>query len=261
MQGRGGDTDSDADQTTKIILAPTLSGRNADLSTSELEEDDSEKHPYQANFNDTMGEAPDYRRMAEQRNAMDIFECYLDLFETMIEMEPKLFKDAVRTIKKHRTFKFDIHKMKAMKRLYPDLVPNVFTRLWKKEYEPLELKHRLAIFKDAKFAWRNRLRDQGRLDTEAELEEMKLHFHASETMTQIDASMPYLSPINITSDSPKNSQPVTERRKSPESAKKQKKKGGKILNSTITNTDNLNLDSVTLLEPASKNTTQTQAYK
>lgn len=74
-------------------------------------------------------------------------------------MEPKLFRDAVRTIKKHKTFKFDIKKMKAMKMLYPDLVPNVFTRLWKTNYEPLELKHRAAIFRDAKVAWRKRLRD------------------------------------------------------------------------------------------------------
>ena len=54
----------------------------------------------------------------------------------MIEMEPKLFKDAVKTIKKQRTFKLDMDKLKAMKRLYPDLVPDVFTRLWKQDYEP-----------------------------------------------------------------------------------------------------------------------------
>ena len=105
---------------------------------------------------------------------MKLFDCYIEVIETMIEMEPKLFKDAVKTLKKHKTFKLDVDKMKAMERLYPDLIPDVFTRLWKQDYEPVELRHRQTIFRDAKIAWKKRLRDQGRLDTEAELESMKL---------------------------------------------------------------------------------------
>lgn len=58
-------------------------------------------------------------------------------------MEPKLMKDAVKTLKQQRSFSFNLDKMKALKRMYPDLVPDVFTRLWKQEYEPEERRHRL----------------------------------------------------------------------------------------------------------------------
>ena len=126
-----------------------------------------------ANFG-TDTDGPDYREMAKRKNAVKLFDCYIDLIETMIEMEPKLFKEAVKTLKKHKSFKLDVQKMKAMKRLYPDLIPDVFTRLWKQDYEPVELRLRQTIFRDAKNAWRKRLRDQGRLDTEAELESIKL---------------------------------------------------------------------------------------
>ena len=52
-------------------------------------------------------------------------------------------KDAVKTLKQQRSFSFNLDKMKALKRMYPDLVPDVFTRLWKQEYEPEERRHRL----------------------------------------------------------------------------------------------------------------------
>ena len=68
-------------------------------------------------------------------------------------------RDAVKTLKQHRSFSFDIDKMKALKKIYPDMVPNVFTRLWKQEYEPEERRHRQQIFTEAKINWRRRLKD------------------------------------------------------------------------------------------------------
>ena len=47
----------------------------------------------------------------------------------MTKMEPGLFKTAVRSIKKHRSFKLDIPNMKRLKNLYPELLPDVFYRL------------------------------------------------------------------------------------------------------------------------------------
>ena len=143
-----------------------LTNRNADLSSSDLAMEDSNNDTLTpervqetlAHFGKEV-DGPDYREMVDRRNAVTLFDCYIDIFETMIEIEPKLFKDTVKTMKKHRTFHLNIDKMKAMKRLYPDLIPNVFTRLWKQDYEPVEQRHRMLMFRDAKLAWRKRLRD------------------------------------------------------------------------------------------------------
>ena len=43
--------------------------------------------------------APDYQNIVEKRNVQTIFDTYLEVFELMIKMEPKLMKDAVKTIK------------------------------------------------------------------------------------------------------------------------------------------------------------------
>ena len=53
----------------------------------------------------------------------------MQVFELMIKLEPKVFKTAVRTIKKHRSFKLDLRTIKRLKKLYPDLLPPVFQRL------------------------------------------------------------------------------------------------------------------------------------
>lgn len=59
-----------------------------------------------------MTEAPDYKTMLERKNAASLFGAYVDVFELMIEMEPKLFKEAVKTLKSQRSFKLDIQTMK-----------------------------------------------------------------------------------------------------------------------------------------------------
>ena len=77
-------------------------------------------------------EVPEYRKIAERKNAQSSFDLYLKLFELMIEMEPKLFKKAVKTLKRHdKNFKIDYKQMKMYKVLYPETIPDVFMRLWK----------------------------------------------------------------------------------------------------------------------------------
>ena len=50
----------------------------------------------------------------------------------MIEMEPKLFKKAVKILKrKNRLFKLDYKQMIVYKKMYPESIPDVFLRLWK----------------------------------------------------------------------------------------------------------------------------------
>ena len=82
-------------------------------------------------FPEGLEEAPDYREIAEKRNAVTLFDTYLEVFELMMKMEPKLMKDAVKTIKQHRSCQLNLDKMKVLKRMYPEMVPDVFTRLWK----------------------------------------------------------------------------------------------------------------------------------
>ena len=79
-----------------------------------------------------LDEVPEYRKILDRKNAQSAFDLYLKLFELMIEMEPKLFKKAVKTLKKHdKHFKIDYKQMKIYKRMYPESIPDVFLRLWK----------------------------------------------------------------------------------------------------------------------------------
>ena len=43
---------------------------------------------------------------------ISLFDAYLEIFETMIAVEPKLFKDAVKTVKSTKDFTFNHNKMK-----------------------------------------------------------------------------------------------------------------------------------------------------
>ena len=56
-----------------------------------------------------------------------------------------------------------MEQLKKMKRLYPDLVPNVYLRLWRQDFPPEEFNHRKRMLKEAKRAWRKRLKAQGKL--------------------------------------------------------------------------------------------------
>ena len=67
--------------------------------------------------------------MAERKNVSSQFEAYLQVFELMMKMEPDLFKTAVQTVKRHRSFKLDLKTIKRLKKLYPDLLPPVYQRL------------------------------------------------------------------------------------------------------------------------------------
>ena len=57
----------------------------------------------------------------------------MQIYELMIKMEPGVFKTAVRSIKKHHSFKLDMPAIKRMKKLYPELLPDVFYRLCSNE--------------------------------------------------------------------------------------------------------------------------------
>ena len=101
-----------------------------------------------------MEEAPDYGAIAQKKNAKSLFESYLKLFDMMTEMEPQLFQTAVQILKRTKGFDFDKELLKKMKRLYPDLVPNVFLRLQKMDLEPEELYQRNLLAKEVKESWR-----------------------------------------------------------------------------------------------------------
>lgn len=87
-------------------------------------------------------EVPNYREIVERQNAVAVFDIYVQIVEIMITMEPLLFKEAVRTLRTEMKFKFDIEKMTYFKKLYPELVPSVFTRLWNTNLEPKEKQRR-----------------------------------------------------------------------------------------------------------------------
>lgn len=84
-----------------------------------------------------MTEAPDYRAIIDRKNAETIFSSYVNLLEVIMQMDGKLYRTAVRTLKRQTGFKFklDPFAMKKYKKLYPELIPNVFWRLWDKEQD------------------------------------------------------------------------------------------------------------------------------
>ena len=118
-----------------------------------------------------MAEAPNYREIAQRKNAVAMFNAYVQVLTIIAEMEPKLFSVAVKTLKKSNSFILEPERIKRTARLYPELVPNVFYRIWKQEYEPAEKEHRHEMLRAAKAAWRQRLKDQGRLDDLVETEQ------------------------------------------------------------------------------------------
>ena len=100
---------------------------------------------------------------------MTLFDAYLMVYELMVKLDPKLFRNAVRSIKKHRSFKLDIPYIKRIKKIYPDMIPDVFERLWCHQPDGKERLLKRKIFNDARNNWRNRLIDKG-LIKEAKIE-------------------------------------------------------------------------------------------
>jgi len=110
----------------------------------------------------------DYRGLAERMNAISLFEAYIEVFDVMSRTEPKLLKTAVAEIKKKKSFNLNMKQLKRIKRLYPLMVPFVFSRLWDKELEPEQAMLREKIVERTKEAWLCRLKDQGKLDEAVE---------------------------------------------------------------------------------------------
>lgn len=52
-------------------------------------------------------EVPDYEESVRKSNTKSLFDCYLDVFDIMTQMEPMLFRTAVQTLKQHKSFDFD----------------------------------------------------------------------------------------------------------------------------------------------------------
>ena len=163
----------------------------------------------------------DYHSIAQRKNAVSQFEAYMQVFELMIKLEPKVFKTAVRAIKKHRSFKLDLRTIKRLKKLYPDLLPPVFQRLLFNEPDAKERLLQRQILIDASQAWRNKLIDRGLIDETQEVpstvlapftndlvsghispytiltpDEIKASGNSDTQRTQ-NTSVPYLSPVNF----------------------------------------------------------------
>ena len=55
---------------------------------------------------------------------------YVDLIEIVKEIEPELVRQAIRVLKLEKHRNFDIKNVHHTKKLYPDEVPDVYTRIW-----------------------------------------------------------------------------------------------------------------------------------
>ena len=118
----------------KVFLSPTLnkpSNFNSKSVSDDLQESSSiltsdsfSSDQVVEKTDEKMTEAPNYREMVERKNAVKVFDAYIQLLEVMIEMDPKLYKTAVRTLKKQKSFKLNREYMMRLKKLYPELLPN-----------------------------------------------------------------------------------------------------------------------------------------
>ena len=106
-----------------------------------------------------MGEAPNYRDIAQRKNAVSTFNAYVQVLTIIADIEPKLFSTAVKSLKKSNSFILEPERIKRTARLYPELVPNVFYRIWNQEYEPVEKERRHAMLRAARAAWKKKLQD------------------------------------------------------------------------------------------------------
>ena len=169
-------------------------------------------------------EQMDYRRMAERKNAISLFDAYMQVYELMVKTDPKLFRHAIRSIKKHKSFKLDMALVKKLKKVYPDELPNVFERLWLHQPDAKERLLKRKIFAESAITWRNRLVEKGAVKKEtielpraemlsgtpasgsmspftpfggqAATEEIARTGYSESQGTQ-NTSVPYLRPINI----------------------------------------------------------------
>ena len=55
---------------------------------------------------------------------------YIDLIYILQRIEPDLVRQAIRVLKNEKQEDFELKNVQHMKKLYPDEVPDVYTRVW-----------------------------------------------------------------------------------------------------------------------------------
>ena len=70
---------------------------------------------------------------------MECFEMYVEMLQVMKDLEPESFKNAIMIVKEKKFPNFELKPLQHIKNLYPDFVPNVYTRLWETRLEPKEV--------------------------------------------------------------------------------------------------------------------------
>ena len=66
----------------------------------------------------------------KKKQAREVFNMYVDLVEVIKGIDAELVRQAIRVLKKEQHKNFDVKGVHHMKKLYPDEVPDVYTRLW-----------------------------------------------------------------------------------------------------------------------------------
>lgn len=77
--------------------------------------------------------------------ALSIFELYVDLISLLKEMEPGIIRFAIQKLKENCYKDLNTDFMDKMRNLRPDIVPEVFTRLWCRTINVNEAKRRGLI--------------------------------------------------------------------------------------------------------------------
>merc|ERR1719464_689428 len=72
----------------------------------------------------------------KRKEARELFDMYVDLIEIVKGIQPEIVRQAIRMLKLEKHQNFDVKNVKHMKELYPDEVPDVYTRLWGTKQTP-----------------------------------------------------------------------------------------------------------------------------
>ena len=75
----------------------------------------------------------DYRDVVRRLNARHLFDMYKDLIVLIQGLNPELFRQAANILKSERKAEFELKDVDRIRQLYPNDIPDVFTRLWSQE--------------------------------------------------------------------------------------------------------------------------------
>ena len=72
----------------------------------------------------------EYQERLRKLQAQKLFDMYIDLINILQRIEPELVRQAIKVLKTEKEEDFELANVEHMRKLYPEDVPDVYTRVW-----------------------------------------------------------------------------------------------------------------------------------